>query len=837
MTTRSELFLTAVDILQSGRSLDVDGEHGSGRTHVLRRVGDYFTTLGWRTIWVSGLPAFVEAPLVALTVAGVTELKDGRTPAIAAAVRALEDQVTPGRTLIVVDDWDHLDHYSGGVIRTVQARAGVPVLSSRLIHRPRHAPVLPTGSFTTTYSMRLPAMAYGELEAALEAIVGFRIEPGTLSRIFAKSGGNIGLATAVVDAARRAGHLTVDGGVGRATGSLWSPALRLLTDVVLAPLSAEAVEALEILALLGPADLSTASRAVGIARIGELEERAFLDVVDTGGSRIVTIHPPLLVEHFRHDALPGRRAELLARLDDLLAAGSAQGGETSTTARDSAAFVRLVHEQTRRRTLQAREAWHANPSLRTATLLLSALEVDGGHDPDEIEALVEAAYGLTGTEREEAEWTVARLALRAVRAHEPVEAVAELRKLAQRAPREAGLLLGRAAELEASFIAVPDTDPLEAVDTTGLSARAHAAVLRARGFWSIARGRSAEADRHLDALRRLDAGHDALADALSVLAHLVGGRMPLATRIANDGLAEAQRRFDAPHIRIYAYLAALAATLDRRIEDAEHILNESSFLGLTAPFPPLSFVGLKTLAAEMAARRGQRVLMEQLLADLDAAGLSDGPFLGQNSGLAYTRMAFFDDGGADAAAAAVQSGDALWERGALLSAAHAYLEALLYLPAPDLWERVQPRVTSVDAPIIARGAAFMPALVARDPEELLRRVTIAESEGRARDAAAASVVALRALEGVEPSDAIRGLEAARSRLDSAVADAPASSPILLTPREREVAELVAAGLPNSVIAEALVLSVRTVESHVNRLLRKAGLHRRQDVKGFLLDNA
>jgi DNA-binding NarL/FixJ family response regulator len=45
---------------------------------------------------------------------------------------------------------------------------------------------------------------------------------------------------------------------------------------------------------------------------------------------------------------------------------------------------------------------------------------------------------------------------------------------------------------------------------------------------------------------------------------------------------------------------------------------------------------------------------------------------------------------------------------------------------------------------------------------------------------------------------------------------------------------VAAGLSNSVIAEALVLSVRTVESHVNRLLRKAGLHRRSDVKGFLL---
>lgn len=44
----------------------------------------------------------------------------------------------------------------------------------------------------------------------------------------------------------------------------------------------------------------------------------------------------------------------------------------------------------------------------------------------------------------------------------------------------------------------------------------------------------------------------------------------------------------------------------------------------------------------------------------------------------------------------------------------------------------------------------------------------------------------------------------------------------LTRRETEVAELVAAGLTNREIAERLVLSVRTVETHVDRILTKLG---------------
>lgn len=51
----------------------------------------------------------------------------------------------------------------------------------------------------------------------------------------------------------------------------------------------------------------------------------------------------------------------------------------------------------------------------------------------------------------------------------------------------------------------------------------------------------------------------------------------------------------------------------------------------------------------------------------------------------------------------------------------------------------------------------------------------------------------------------------------------------LTPRERNVAELVASGLSNRQIADQLVLTVATVKDHVHRILRKSGLASRAAV--------
>ena len=55
----------------------------------------------------------------------------------------------------------------------------------------------------------------------------------------------------------------------------------------------------------------------------------------------------------------------------------------------------------------------------------------------------------------------------------------------------------------------------------------------------------------------------------------------------------------------------------------------------------------------------------------------------------------------------------------------------------------------------------------------------------------------------------------------------------LTTREREVAALAARDYPNADIADALVLSVRTVETHLYRAMGKLGVAKRSELSQLL----
>ncbi|MGH2636114.1 MAG: LuxR C-terminal-related transcriptional regulator [Actinomycetota bacterium] len=77
-------------------------------------------------------------------------------------------------------------------------------------------------------------------------------------------------------------------------------------------------------------------------------------------------------------------------------------------------------------------------------------------------------------------------------------------------------------------------------------------------------------------------------------------------------------------------------------------------------------------------------------------------------------------------------------------------------------------------------------------------------------------------------DPARLLEALRSAAERAIGGGPRSVLAQLTPREREVLQLLAAGLDNRGIAEALYLSPDTARTHVRNVLRKLGVHSRAE---------
>jgi NarL family two-component system response regulator LiaR len=91
------------------------------------------------------------------------------------------------------------------------------------------------------------------------------------------------------------------------------------------------------------------------------------------------------------------------------------------------------------------------------------------------------------------------------------------------------------------------------------------------------------------------------------------------------------------------------------------------------------------------------------------------------------------------------------------------------------------------------------------------------------------------LKDVRPAELARAVRAAHAgealldpavaaRLVEAIAQAPGEEPVeRLTPREREVLEMIGRGLPNKLIARRLEVSEKTVKNHVTHLLAKLGV--------------
>ncbi len=56
---------------------------------------------------------------------------------------------------------------------------------------------------------------------------------------------------------------------------------------------------------------------------------------------------------------------------------------------------------------------------------------------------------------------------------------------------------------------------------------------------------------------------------------------------------------------------------------------------------------------------------------------------------------------------------------------------------------------------------------------------------------------------------------------------------ILTPREREVLQLIVAGQTNRQIADCLVVSPETVKTHVRHVLGKMGVNRKAELRALL----
>ena len=141
----------------------------------------------------------------------------------------------------------------------------------------------------------------------------------------------------------------------------------------------------------------------------------------------------------------------------------------------------------------------------------------------------------------------------------------------------------------------------------------------------------------------------------------------------------------------------------------------------------------------------------------------------------------------------------------------------------------------VDGPFAPAATAHAAALVARDGAALAEVAERFADMGALLVAAEAADAAAAALHDAGRASSARAAAARAAVWLAACEDArpptmlAAPEAAELTPREREIVLLAAAGASSRDIAERLVISVRTVDNHLQSAYRKLGVSRRQDL--------
>ncbi|WP_223694343.1 helix-turn-helix transcriptional regulator [Leifsonia poae] len=844
MIGREASLAMAIALIQAGSSVDVVGSRGSGRSAFLHELKRRLESKDWTVLVVRGVASLKSNPLVAMQLAGIGEPADSRHPVtIQRMAEALTQRIRPPKTVLFLDDWDDLDEASWGVAESVRRWEGLPIVLSRLQGlRARHTPSgLEASTMEPSYVIDMAPVKFEELEEVVSEHLGGPIDPGAISRVYAKSGGVVGLAINLVDAAVREGRVRLDAGLWIATRDLWSPGLRGVVEAYLEALDNDARDALEIIALIGVSDTETVRRLVDWETLERLEERAMIQLYASGSRQLVTVVPPLLVEFFRHEPRAARRIRLTEHIiDSLGSSGSAdaivvdQIPEGASVADSDALFVRLVQEGARTRRLVTHAEWVRSPNPSTAVPYLKAL-LAVQQPAGRVDHVLDHTIDGDGDERAHTEFAVIRAQWRAY-VHRDVDGA--LAELAAVAPVHA---FGRMADaaavtIETNLRGVPDdfADRLEVTDDLPESIRitlweAQMAVLLAQGRFDGAR-------RVFQNIRDSDKS------AVGFLPSVLFGLVLLGEGDHSAALAWAQRGYDEAHgyldvdgMRAHAYVACLCLTVQGAYSRAEEMIGTVFAIGDPPPFPRSSQLALLNIASVIAVRRGRSALAERYANELDALPVPDGPMPGQSRFWSHAQLLVFAGRHSEAATVVWEGSDTLWDRGARFSAVMGYLTCLEVERSPERLQVAVGRARELGGEFLLAHADYVQAFADEDVDALLALVPRLAATGRLGHAVSAFSHAVDILTDRGETAGATAVAAERQTFLESLGSNDydvtrfMTRAVTLTQRELEIVEYVEKGLSNGQIAAHLVLSVRTVESHLHRISRKVGARNRKEL--------
>ncbi|KIP53607.1 LuxR family transcriptional regulator [Leucobacter komagatae] len=839
----------ACAVLHTGRSLDLLGSRGIGTSRFLQELAHRAEEQGWRTIRLRGVAALRDTPYGSLFVSGF-RFSHGSVPTLGQSIEEVLG-TSQQRSVVIIDQSDWVDAASWSVIDGLRSMHGTPIVRgiAQIGRAPRRRGGGASPSSQPAVTLELAGLDFEDLRLVLSDRLGGAVDPGTTARILVKSGGIIGLALRIVDAAMENGRLSEAGGVWTVTGDLWDPSLRGVIDTLLTPLPSGLREAAETLSLAETADGDALAALIGWDNIERLEQRGLLRVATSDQQRLITVFPPLLGEYFRQQPFTVRRLRLQERIARRTGApdrGRAllardQSARWPTSSEHNLVHARLVQEQERNRARSAGAAWElqqdAGSAIRFARALASA-----DAPAAQIEAVLLHA-GRGSNAEDTAKLVMLRAEWRVTTSGDLTEALSELETVGAVHGPWARATAATAAVLRIRFEGVPADAERTLADDGALPAGVRDVLRRGRILLFVVTGRLGlarnEFARSLPSGEGAD-GVDAELEALDAVAAIGLGDAKAAERWARDGLDQARAALSADRERTHAAVLALCLLGDGRLEALERLLASVFALGGTPRFLGASTAGfmLESVAAALSFRMGHPDRAEGHLATMRQARLPEGALPMQGRAWAKATQTVHQNRSQAAADALWDAAEALWGRGARFSAIFHMLSSVEIAPCVSRNDALVARLSETDVAVARPVLAALAALELRSASEVPAIAAQLRNAGL-------SGLALHLYDRANswdvdafPDGGDPVLAGHRRAFERTLTDGPYRSvrfrtQVQLTERENDVALLLGAGRSNREIADTLVLSIRTVETHVHRILRKTGARNRADVSNVL----
>ncbi len=832
------------------------GDAGVGKTTLARLVTQ---SLAARVQWVAGTESARSIPLgVFAHLVGATTSRDP----VAFLAAARETILSEGHSVIGVDDAHLLDQLSATLLHQLALDGSVRIVAT--VRSGETVPDAITSLWKDGYLQRLHLMPFTKDQCVtlIESALGGRVEGLSADLMWESSGGNALFVKHLVEGALEAGTLRQVRGVWQLRGrTAVTSELASLLDSRVDQLPDNVLHALRLLTFCEPLDLDTLSGIAGVDAVEDAENRGLIRVVEAHSGIEVSFNHPLFGEVIRRRlgmaAARRLRGEVVRALQDRplrgpsdrirraeLTLDSDESPELDllvSAARDAIALTNVTLGERLARAAVNRGGGLVASELLARSLLwqgksAEAEETLSAFDPNQMNELELVRWGLVRIANlhwsmGDAEGADEVLDLLCDRVAHPglklvVAGVASASRLFENE-------LTEAVELSNLVLASPDASAAAVEWAVFGGALALALMGRGDEVEAVA-DRGHQIDDKVDGLLRyltafgevralvLGGDFDTAAKRSADIVRITSAGQYLAWGMANVlvGTVELGRgRFADTASRMEQTVAALTSESAASWSFPARLLLAQSYCALGR-----TDAGAK-MVAELRTRSGKHVAVFAPQLRIAEAWLA----AAEGNVSAAIELAL------DAARLASQSRQTAIEMLALHDAVRFGDQTCL--------DRLAELGTITGGKLASTIAAHASAVRDRDWTKLWEAAQRFEHIGALLSAADASAQAAVAFEAAD--DRRRSMEAAAAATRLAAecggirtpALELASHPLPLTVREREIANLVAAGLSNKDIADRLVVSVRTVEGHLYRACIKLDISDREDLAAMIRTGA